>query len=320
MFDPIFLFNLCSVNFLPKYRSRNTRRCPGLCECLTICPSSLSSPVLLMSLVSFCFTIFLYVLFDCMMSQSILRCVDCSILSFLSSLMLKNSPQPPPLHLASWLQTHAPSVEATTQSWFWVSVSNLTSDKTLSGKVLQLIDCAHALGPTSAQATDSGSSGKIPRWPRQAITVAWSFLLEAKRFSPRALPEHMRFIFRSPQNRRRGDSALWQSNCLFCVQTQLQRSSRRSFRCSGGILVLFIALVVASLSIPAVDSMPLMSLRLFPAFFHSASRCVAQQAVVECVRNGLVSNNIRKRKERRKERRKEGEWTTTSLVFCKIET
>ena len=28
-------------------------------------------------------------------------------------------------------------------------------------------------------------------------------------------------------------SALWQSNCLFCVQTQPQRSSRSSLRCSG---------------------------------------------------------------------------------------
>ena len=65
----------------------------------------------------------------------------------------------------------------------------------------------------------------------------------------------------SPQNRYRGNPAPWQSNCLFCVQTQPQRGSRRSSRFSGGILVLFIALVVA----------PHMSLRLFPAFLLSAS-------------------------------------------------
>ena len=81
---------------------------------------------------------------------------------FLLSSMLKNTPQPALLNLESWLQTHAPSVQAATQSWFWVSLSNLASDKTLSGKVSQRIDCAHALAPLSAQATDSRSSRKIP--------------------------------------------------------------------------------------------------------------------------------------------------------------
>ena len=74
--------------FLLQCRSRMTRRCPGLCECLSFCPSSLSSPVLRKTSVtfsslisSFRFTIFLYLLFVCMMSRSILRCVDCIILS-----------------------------------------------------------------------------------------------------------------------------------------------------------------------------------------------------------------------------------------------
>ena len=195
---------------------------------------------------------------------------------FLSSLKLKNTPQPGLLHPASWLQTHAPSVQAATRSWFWVSLSNLTSDKTLSGKMLQLIDCAHALGPMSAQATDSGSSRKIPHLEVHGGHVKRSRLLGAC-FSRRSVSHcgHSReyaLHLQIPHHKTdTGDSALWQSNCLFCVQSQPQRSWRRSFRCSGGILVLFIALVVAGLSIPAVDSMPLMSLRLFPAFFHSAS-------------------------------------------------
>ena len=64
-----------------------------------------------------------------------------------------------------------------------------------------------------------------------------------------------------------------QPNCLFfCVQTQPQRSSRRLFFCSGSSLLLFSALAVVNLSTPAVDSEPLMSRRLVPAFFHSASR------------------------------------------------
>ena len=114
------------------------------------------------------------------------------------------------------------------------------------------------------------------RWPRQAITLAWSSLLATKRFPPRGHLQRMNvlFIFRyiSPKNRHRRDSTPWQSNCLFCVQTKPQRSLRRSFRCSSGILVPFIALVVASLSMPAVDSMPLVSRRLLPAFLHSARR------------------------------------------------
>ena len=75
----------------------------------------------------------------------------------------------------------------------------------------------------------------------------------------------------SPQKRNIGESALWQSKGLFCVQTQPQRSSRRFFFCSGVIMMLFKALMVAILSMPAVDSLPLMSPRLFPALLHSAS-------------------------------------------------
>ena len=80
-------------------------------------------------------------------------------------------------------------------------------------------------------------------WPRQAITVASTLLLATKRFPPRAPPENVLFIYGS-------------QTASFCLQTQSHRSSRRSFRCSGGILVPFTALVVASLSMPAVDSMP----------------------------------------------------------------
>ena len=39
--------------YLLQYRSRKTRRCPGLCECLSFARLLCSSPVLLMSLVSF---------------------------------------------------------------------------------------------------------------------------------------------------------------------------------------------------------------------------------------------------------------------------
>ena len=98
---------------------------------------------------------------------------------FLLSLMLKNTPQPALLNLESWIQTHAPSVQATTQSWFWVSLSNLASDKTLSGKVSQRIDCAHALGPLSAQATDSGSSRNMPHLEAHSGYVKRSRLLGA---------------------------------------------------------------------------------------------------------------------------------------------
>ena len=127
------------------------------------------------------------------------------------------------------------------------------------------------------QATDSGSSRNMPHFGVHGGHVKRSRLLGAC-FSRRSVSHrgHLQSVCSSssgssPQKGHRGDSAHWQSNCLFCVQTQPQRSSRRSFRCPGGILVQFTILVVASLSMPAVDSMPLMSLRLFPAFFHSAS-------------------------------------------------
>ena len=133
---------------------------------------------------------------------------------FLSSLMLKNTPATCSSEPRVLLQTHAPSVQAMTQSWFWVSLSNLTSDKTLSGKVLQRIDCAHALGSLSAQATDSGSSRNMPH-----------FEVQAKLFPPRAPPRAYALHLQVPHHKTdRGDSALWQSNCLFCVQTQSQEA------------------------------------------------------------------------------------------------
>lgn len=123
------------------------------------------------------------------------------------------------------------------------------------------------------QATDSGSSRNMPHFGVHGGHVKRSRLLGAC-FSRRSVSHrgHLQSVCSSssgssPQKGHRGDSAHWQSNCLFCVQTQPQRSSRRSFRCSGEILVLFMSLVVASVSTPAMDSMPLMSLRLFTAFF-----------------------------------------------------
>ena len=120
----------------------------------------------------------------------------------------------------------------------------------------------------SAQTTDSGSSRKVPHLEVLGGHVKRSRLLGA--CLSRRSASHLGHLQRmcssssgsSPQNRYRGNPAPWQSNCLFCVQTQPQRGSRRSSRFSGGILVLFIALVVA----------PHMSLRLFPAFLLSASR------------------------------------------------
>ena len=73
-----------SISVLRRYRSQMTRRCPGRCECLSF--AHLSYLLLVVSVfffvgLSFRFTIFLYLLFVCMMSRSILRCVDWIILS-----------------------------------------------------------------------------------------------------------------------------------------------------------------------------------------------------------------------------------------------
>ena len=178
---------------------------------------------------------------------------------FLSSLMSKNTPQSDLLNLASWLQTHVPSVQTTTLSLFLVSLSNLSSERTLSCKKLQLNGCARVLGPMSVQTTDSGSSRKIPHLEVHGGHVKQSRLLGAC-FSRRSV-SHRGHLQRmcssssgsSPQKRHKGDSALWQSNGLFSVQTQPQRSSRRSLRCSGGILKPVIALTATSLSISVVD-------------------------------------------------------------------
>ena len=133
---------------------------------------------------------------------------------FLSSLMPKNTPQPTLQNLASCLQTHAPSVQATTLSLFLVSLSNLSSDRTLSGKVLQLIECARVLGPMSAQATDSVSSRKIPHLEVHRGHVNRSRFLGAcfsrRRASHRGHLQRMcsSSSGSSPQNRHKGDSAL----------------------------------------------------------------------------------------------------------------
>ena len=74
--------------FLLQNRSRNTRRCPGLCECLSFARLHFrrqwySSRWCFLFVSSYLFVslfccIFLFV---CMMRRSILRCVDCVILS-----------------------------------------------------------------------------------------------------------------------------------------------------------------------------------------------------------------------------------------------
>ena len=106
---------------------------------------------------------------------------------------------------------------------FLVSLSNLSSESTVWQGVStdRMCACArpHVCPSDRLRVLQKDTTSRGARWPRQAIRVK--------------LP-------------------------LFVSKTQ-PRSSRRSFRCSGGIFVLFIALVVASLSMPAVDSMPLMS-------------------------------------------------------------
>ena len=126
----------------------------------------------------------------------------------------------------------------------------ISSARTFSGKVLQPMDSGCALTPASAQG----------RFHTSRCTVA--------------MPSDLAcfLLVRHGEESHTGESALLQSKCLFRVQTHPQRSSRRLFFCSGGILVLFNALVVANLSMPAVASMPLMSRLLVPAFFHSARR------------------------------------------------
>ena len=97
---------------------------------------------------------------------------------FLLSLMLKNTPQPALLNLESWLQTHAPSVQATTQSWFWFPsrISRLTRHclaKCFNGSSVHM----HS-APLSAQAADSGSSRSVGSRQKpmelQKMRIAWS--------------------------------------------------------------------------------------------------------------------------------------------------
>ena len=119
-------------------------------------------------------------------------------------------------------------------------------------------EICHILRCTVATSSDHGCLALVSRgeaFPTAGTSRAYALHLQ--------VPHH--------KKRHRGDPLSGSQTASFCVQTQPQRSSRRSFRCSGEILVLFITFVVASLSKPAVDSMPLMSLRLFSAFFHSAS-------------------------------------------------
>ena len=162
---------------------------------------------------------------------------------------------------------------------FGFPLSNLESDKTVSAKCLQLIHCAqytrlpvcprlHIRGPPERCHIFEGA-----RWPPQAITVAWRLFLEAKRFPPRAPPEHMLFTTSSsPQNGHRGDSALRQSNCLFVSKHSHNEAHGDRFVAWEECWYCSSLWWVASLSTPAVDSMPLMSLRLFPRFvYHSAS-------------------------------------------------
>ena len=77
VFDPIFSSKPLQYQFILLYRSRKTRRCPGLCECLSFarlhfrhqCYSSRG--VLFFVGLVFGFTILLYLLFVCVMSRSI---------------------------------------------------------------------------------------------------------------------------------------------------------------------------------------------------------------------------------------------------------
>ena len=162
------------------------------------------------------------------------------------------------------------------------------SASTIFGKVLQLIRMGCSLTPASAQATASESTRRFPTTTCTAATTCGhqcsAFIFHGAS-SPtegiaRECGSHLQVLLHKTGNN--GESVLWQSNCRFCLQTQPQRSSRRLFFCSAGILVLFGALVVAILSMSAADSMPLISARLLPALLHSASRTVfhAQQCQV----------------------------------------
>ena len=192
--------------------------------------------------------------------------------------MLKNTPQPALLNLESWLQTHAPSVQSTTQSWFWVSLRNLASDKTLSVKVSQRIDCARALGPLPAKATDSGSSRNMPHFEVHGGHVKRSRLLGAS-FSRRSVSYrgHLQSICSSPsgsspqKKTQRGFRSLAVKLPLFVSKHSHKGAHRDRFVAREESWYCSSLFVVASLSMPAVDSVPLMSLRLFPAFFNTAS-------------------------------------------------
>ena len=148
---------------------------------------------------------------------------------FLSSLMLKNTPQPALLNLESWLQTRTPSVQATVQSWFWVSLSNLASDKTLSAKVLQQIDCAHAFGSCLPKQQIRGPP-EICHILK--CTVATSsdhgcreLASRGEAFPTAAPPEHMLFIFWlfTTKQTQRGFCSLAIKLPLLCPNTSTKK-------------------------------------------------------------------------------------------------
>ena len=106
------------------------------------------------------------------------------------------------------------------------------------------------------------STTRGARWSCQAILPVWCMFLR-RRVSQ---PGHRQSMWSSsagssPQNRRIGESALWQSNFLLVSRRIRREAPQRLFFCSDGILVLFNALMAAILSMPLV-----------PAFFHFARR------------------------------------------------
>ena len=70
----------------------------------------------------------------------------------------------------------------------------------------------------------------------------------------------------SPHNRHSGIPLSGSQTASFVSKHIHKEAHEDRFLGREEILVLLITLVVASLSMPTVDSMPLMSLRLFPAF------------------------------------------------------
>ena len=69
-----------------------------------------------------------------------------------------------------------------------------------------------------------------------------------------------------------GESPLWQSNCLSVSRHNRREAREGCFSTMAVILVLLNALMMAFVSVPAVDSVPLMSPPLLPALLQSASR------------------------------------------------